>query len=153
MNLRKVYTKENTKFESLQKILYLAGDHGGPVVLFPEGCNSNGKALLEMCTALKNVDSDQLRTHIIGFKFYWHYFCPTYTVGNNIYHLYQLCGQVKNTLIVRYLSPNDIPANPNAGEGQVIDCDWDEQVFQTLANLLRLKRTKLNQQDAQDFLD
>ena len=50
-----------------------------------------------MCSALKNVDSDQLRTHIIGFKYYWHYFSPTYTVGNVIYHLYQLSGQVSHT--------------------------------------------------------
>jgi len=153
MNLRKVY-KTDSSFESLQTLLYRASQkHSGPVVLFPEGANSNGKALLQMCTAMKNVDIDRLRTHVIGFKFYWHYFCPTYTIGSIYYHLYQLCGQVKNTLIVRYLSPNDVPPNPNAGEGEIIDCDWDEQVFQTLANALRLKRTKLTPQDAQDFLD
>lgn len=64
---------------------------------------------------------------------------------------------MKNTLVVRYLSPNDVPPNPNSKTGKAetesVDCDWDEQVYQTLANLLRLKRLKLNQKDAQDFLD
>lgn len=56
-------------------------------------------------------------------------------------------------MVVRYLSPNDVPPNPNSGPSENVNCDWDEQVYQTLANLLRLKRTKLNQRDAQDFLD
>ena len=51
------------------------------------------------------------------------------------------------------MSPNDIPQNPNTVEGTTVDSDWDQQVFQSLANLLRTKRTKINQQDLQEFLD
>merc|ERR1712232_452447 len=154
MKLRKTYTKDSS-FEPLQDILYRAQrKQSGPVVVFPEGTNSNGKGLLEMGSFMKNVSSDQLRTHVIGFKFYWHYCSPTYTVGSFISHLYTLCGQIKNTLIVRYLSPNDIPNNPNSGSlNKIQDCNWDELVFQALANMFHLKRTKLTQKDAQDFLE
>lgn len=63
-----------------------------------KGTCSNGKALLEMASVLKNVDSDQLRTHIIGFKYTWEYFSPTHTNIKPIYHLYQLCSQVSVTV-------------------------------------------------------
>ena len=47
-----------------------------------------------MTDAMKNVSIDKLRTHVIGFKYYWHYFSPNYTVGSVFVHLYHLCGQV-----------------------------------------------------------
>lgn len=48
-----------------------------------------------MSSVLKNVDCDQLRTHIIGFKYSWEYFCPTHTIVNPLLHLYRTCGQVR----------------------------------------------------------
>jgi len=146
------YHLNDGSYAPLQSILDTArSKRQGPVVVFPEGTNSNGRALLDYCPVLDDVSISQLRTHVIGFKFEWSYFCPVFTVGSSLGYLYHLMGQVKNSLQVRYLSPNDIPANPQADNGS--SQDWGNEVFSALANTLRLKRTKINQTDKQEFLE
>ena len=106
---------------------------------------------MDSARVLSELEYSEERTHVIGFKYDWQYFCPSYTVGNRYYHIYRMCGQVKNSLVVKYLSPNDIPRVEHGEEK--INGPWSELIFQSLAHMLRLKRTKLNQQDFQDFLD
>ena len=98
-----------------------------------------------MTAVLKEVTNPPLRTHLIGFKFTWNHFCPTYTVGNLFSHLYKLCSQISNSLSVRYLSPNDVP--------QTQEPEWDEQIYQALANLLRQKRTAITREEKVEFLN
>ena len=47
-----------------------------------------------MTRLLEDVTADPLRTHVIGFKFFWDYFSPAYTVGGVMGYLYRLNSQV-----------------------------------------------------------
>ena len=156
-HLERTYSKDDERCTSATELLKNAEKaKRGPVVVFPEGTSSNGRGLLANSGALAGVEVRAERTHVLGFKYEWATFSPAYTVGSFLSCLYGTCSQVSNTLTVRYLVPVDVPSNPvldGSRAGPVVpEGSWDEQVFQQLANALRLKRTALGMRAKQEFL-
>jgi 1-acyl-sn-glycerol-3-phosphate acyltransferase len=67
-----------------------------PIVIFPEGTTSNGKAILSFLPilsdlALKDLDST---VTILGLKYPYQNYCPAYTTGSKWWHFANLLGQV-----------------------------------------------------------
>lgn len=156
-HLERTYSKDDQRCMPATELLKKA-ERGsrGPVVVFPEGTSSNGRGLLTNSRALAGVEVRAERTHVLGFKYEWTTFSPAYTVGSFLSCLYGTCSQVSNTLTVRYLVPVDVPSHPvvdsNRTGPAVPEGEWDEQVFQQLANALRLKQTALGMRAKQEFL-
>lgn len=156
-NLERTYSKDDERCTTATELLAKA-ENGkrGPVVVFPEGTSSNGRGLLANSGALEGVQVRAERTHVLGFKYEWATFSPAYTVGSFFSCLYGTCSQVSNSLTVRYLVPVDVPSHPTLDSSRVgptvPEGAWDEQVFQQLANALRLKRTALGMTAKQEFL-
>jgi len=157
LHLERTYSKDDSRCRTATELLKKAeAGSRGPVVVFPEGTSSNGRGLLANSRALKGVEVRAERTHVVGFKYEWVTHSPAYTVGSAFASVYGVCSQVSNALTVRFLVPSEVPSHPSldanrvgpaAGEGE-----WDEQVFQTLANALRMKRTALGMREKQEFL-
>lgn len=65
--------------------------------MFPEATTSNGRALLKFASPIFNEftpnDRDG-RFHVMAFKYEYGYMPPSFTVGNQLFHLLFLCSQV-----------------------------------------------------------
>jgi len=97
----------------LKELRNNAINYGSPIVLFPEGATTNGKLVLSFVPVLEGFPLDPQSTHIIGFKYYFDDFSPSFPIGSFIVHLFRLCCQLHNHLEVRYSS---VGTNQNIGE-------------------------------------
>ncbi|KAG2228661.1 hypothetical protein INT48_005239, partial [Thamnidium elegans] len=70
----------------------------GPIVVFAEGATTNGRALLKFTSVFNEYSADEKIDlfHVMAFKYEYGTMSPTYTVGNQFYHFFKLCSQVKN---------------------------------------------------------
>ncbi|KAJ2016696.1 Vacuolar protein sorting protein vps66 [Coemansia sp. S85] len=93
--------------------------------------------------------------HILAFKYPFQSFSPAYSVGSQLGHLFGVCCQVYNSLVVRILEQDETPSVRDsavfcdAGNEPV---DLDEAVKEKLLQLSRLRMTKLTAMDKRDFL-
>jgi len=141
----------------LKELLQKAKEQGNPLVVFPEGCASNGKTVLSCVPILEGTDIQPSKIHLLGLKYDFDNFSPSFSVGSFILHFGQLCAQLYNNLEVRYLPNADIPpledthSFPIGDEQDILEGSWGEKVCGTLASLLRLKRANLNSKDKKEF--
>lgn len=97
----------NEKGESLTSIMkYAKENHLGPVVLFPEGTSTNGRAVLRFQPVFPSdfesfLKNENLHIHLVGFRFEFKYFSPGFHFGNFYIHFFQLLNQMKNSLCVK----------------------------------------------------
>ncbi|CAO3616975.1 unnamed protein product [Cunninghamella echinulata] len=135
----------------------------GPIIVFPEGTTSNGRALLKYASPIFNefkpTDRDG-RFHVMAFKYEYGYMPPSFTVGYQLFHLLFLCSQFSNTLRIKYLPDDEAPCSTsgivNANELSLV-AGSDDLVgglfIQSLGNISRLRKTNLDIKDKRDFLD
>eukprot|EP01135_Chromosphaera_perkinsii_P009396 Nk52_evm72s1737 gene=Nk52_evmTU72s1737 len=127
----------------------------GPVVLFPEGSSSNGRSLLHPtlfeCGLLSGVDLTSCYIQIVGMKYPFTHFSPSYTVGSVWMHLFRLCCQMTNYLDVKFLCSRDHP-KPTSNAPGAHHGLWAGETFQTLGNVLRLRRSRMSALTKQNFL-
>ncbi|KAJ1973962.1 Vacuolar protein sorting protein vps66 [Dimargaris xerosporica] len=133
----------------------------GPVVLFVEGTTSNGRALLSSLgpfTAVQDVDPDT-SLHLLLFQYPLRYPSPVFPVGNMFGHWLSLCCQPFNSMQVLELDlretpqmPHAIPASSTNGLNTPAFQDLNHQIIQSIANMGRLRTTKLGIREKQAFL-
>ncbi|KAI9490637.1 hypothetical protein BDB00DRAFT_875101 [Zychaea mexicana] len=139
----------------------------GPVVVFPEGTTSNGRALLKFAPVFKTFQPSERdgRFHVLSFRYEYRNLPPTYTVGNQFWHFCKLCSQFYNTLSVKRLASDDVPCNPAMTSSQeaadlaslagkeIADDLVGGQLTVCLGNMSRLRKTNLSMNDKRDFLE
>ncbi|KAJ1645414.1 Vacuolar protein sorting protein vps66 [Coemansia erecta] len=129
----------------------------GPVVVFPENATTNGRALLQLLPLFEEAGNQDEKSdlHLLALKYPFKVFSPAYSVGSQLGHLFRLCSQLHNSLVVRVLEPDEAPSIKSsalfcdAGDEPV---DLDEAVRDKLVQLSRLRMTKLTAMDKRDFL-
>ncbi|KAI8930343.1 hypothetical protein BC831DRAFT_440152 [Entophlyctis helioformis] len=131
-----------------------------PIVVFPEGTTSNGRGLLKFLPVFKDVDLDELNVqiHIVGLKYVYDEWCPTYTVGSRLSHAFWTLAQFSNTLEVRQLPPAEVSISLDPSTVASVSVSPDEglvgsQVSSQLGQLLRVRKTSKNAVDKRSFLD
>ncbi|KAG1047897.1 hypothetical protein G6F46_011470 [Rhizopus delemar] len=107
----------------------------GPIVIFPEGTTTNGRALLKF-VPLSFDDVDLNRFHLLSFKYEYGSMPPTFTIGNQWIHFFKLCSQFHNSLNVRMLAKGEL----------------DSDILASLGHLSKLRKTNLTMNDKRDFL-
>ncbi|KAI8807544.1 hypothetical protein BJ742DRAFT_811991 [Cladochytrium replicatum] len=125
----------------------------GPIVVFPEGTTSNGRGLLKFLPVFKGVDLDKQRIHTFGIKYEYESFCPSYTVGSPLVHVFWLCAQVANFMEVRYLPPEELRASLVANTLPAGQDAVSNHLAGVLGQVLRVRRIALGLQDKKEFLD
>jgi len=127
----------------------------GPVVVFPEGATSNGRTILEGLPVLTE-GIEPANVHVLGFKYNYDDFAPTFTVDSFFWHLLLLLSQVHNSLQVRYMTSADMPPLPLDGSSRpptsADRLEWADAVFKNLASILQLRKSTLNAMDKREFL-
>lgn len=88
----------------------------GPVVVFPEGTTSNGKALLKFSdvidsssTLVSVMEKSKLHLHVVGLRYEFSNVSPTYTVGSLFGHVYSLCTQFSVSMQAKMLHRSETP--------------------------------------------
>jgi len=141
----------------LKQVIQQAKAQGAPVVIFPEGCTSNGKTFLSCVPVLDGVDIAPSSIHLVGLKYDYEDFSPCYSVGNFLFHFFQMCCQIYNSLEVRYLPTEDIPSSDQAfpvGEDpQEVEGSWGDKVCGMVGSVLRIKSARLTAKDKREFKD
>jgi len=141
--------KEAQNAINLSQVLNYASSIGAPVVIFPEGGTTNGKALIQCLPVFGELSASIPvgKVNVLGFKYDYENFAPTYTVGRSFVHLFKLCKEFQNNMEVRYHSPNDLSLQVQEKGPESLE----ETVFTSLATILRTSQTKLTVQDKQEF--
>ncbi|PIA17106.1 hypothetical protein COEREDRAFT_86503 [Coemansia reversa NRRL 1564] len=129
----------------------------GPVVVFPENATSNGRALLQFLSVFEEVENQDEKStiHIMAFKYPFQSFSPTFSVGNQLTHLFRLGCQMYNSLVIRVLEQDEAPRIADSAmfcDEDAEPVDLDEAVKAKLLQLSRLRMTKLTAMDKRDFL-
>ncbi|KAJ2550065.1 Vacuolar protein sorting protein vps66, partial [Coemansia sp. RSA 1836] len=97
----------------------------GPVIVFPENATSNGRALLQFLPMFEDAANlDEKSTiHVVAFKYPFQSFSPAYSVGSQSAHLFGMCCQVYNSLVVRVLEQEETPRIKDSA----MFCDADQE--------------------------
>jgi len=74
-------------------------------------------------------------------------FSPTYTVGNFLSHLFQLCSQISNQIEV-FVAPSDILIGKLNQRDSI-----SGQISTVLAEVLKIRKSTLTGKDKREFLD
>ncbi|KAJ2844993.1 Vacuolar protein sorting protein vps66 [Coemansia brasiliensis] len=129
----------------------------GPVVVFPENATSNGRALLRLLPMFEEPENldEKSQIHVMALKYPAQSFSPAYSVGSQFWHLFVLCCQVYNSLVVRILEQDECPKVKESAlfcDADMDPVNLDEAVREKLLQLSRLRMTKLSAMDKRDFL-
>ncbi|KAI9263099.1 hypothetical protein BY458DRAFT_514835 [Sporodiniella umbellata] len=131
-----------TKNEGVITLKELSLKAKGPIVIFPEGATSNGRALLKFLPLFTEDISIEL-FHVMSFKYEYGYMSPTFTVGNPWIHLFKLCSQFHNTVNVRVLAKDEISLS---------QIPTGETLLNSLSQISKLRKTNLDMNDKREFL-
>ncbi|KAI7860148.1 hypothetical protein BDC45DRAFT_530587 [Circinella umbellata] len=160
--------EEQEGLYTLRELQQQAKENGwGPIVVFPEGTTSNGRALLKFAPVFNCYQPSERngRFHVLAFRYEYRNLPPTYTVGNQFWHFCKLCTQFYNTLSVKRLANDDVPCNPAMTSSQeaadlaslagknATDDLVGGQLTVCLGNMSRLRKTNLSMMDKRDFLE
>ncbi|KAJ1953821.1 Vacuolar protein sorting protein vps66 [Dispira parvispora] len=134
----------------------------GPIVLFIEGTTSNGRALLHPLETFRTGEDvdPETRLHLLLFKYSLTYPSPAFPIGNLPWHVLRQCCQFDNPLQVKQLNQHETPkmaeieaalrGKAPSGSGET---DMNTQIAQLLANMGRLRITKLGFREKATFLE
>ncbi|ETV94872.1 hypothetical protein H310_11529 [Aphanomyces invadans] len=111
----------------------------GPVVIFPEGTRSNGKAVLSFLPVLDALPSST-RIHLVAIRYEYKAIAPTHTCGSAVWHLCRLFSHVYHTIKVTTL-PCELVAKGST----------PQQLQALLASMLRTKGVELSCDDFISF--
>ncbi|CAG8570638.1 8678_t:CDS:10 [Diversispora eburnea] len=152
-----------TKTFSLHELMIEAKNNSwGPIVIFPEGTTSNGRALLKFIPIFKDYSFPikNFSINIITFRYEYENFSPTFTVGSKLWHLMRLCSQFGNSLHVRIIAPQDSPSsssytvqNVQTSAASKPEDTVGFQIQHVMGMLCRLRKTNLGVSDKITFLD
>jgi len=135
---------ENTM--NIKELIQYGKERNSPIVLFPEGTTSNGKSVLQCFNVMDGLNREQaLKVNVLGFKYEFEDFSPSYTVGSSLKHLFILCCQFHNSLEVRYLATTEMES--------IVNENISESICSSLTSILRVHKVSLNVNDKQDFKD
>ncbi|KAJ3385279.1 hypothetical protein HDU84_002383 [Entophlyctis sp. JEL0112] len=117
----------------------------GPVVVFPEATTTNNRGLLQWANVFGSVDASKYKIHVVGLRYLFRDFSPTYTIGGKANHMIGLAAQFANRLDVRIClySPQNFEA-----DGDLVD-----RLKDILTQTTRLKFTSFSVRDKQEFFD
>ncbi|KAL0090755.1 hypothetical protein J3Q64DRAFT_1013733 [Phycomyces blakesleeanus] len=141
--------------------------HWGPVIVFPEGTPSNGRALLQFSPIFKDFKSTDrgIAIHGMAFKYEYSNLPPSYTVGNMFFHYASICSQFYNYMTIKQLSDEDTPCSASKGSLSGIpqsadfssfaaSDDWvGSQLISSLSTMARLRKTHLGMEDKRAFMN
>lgn len=140
----------------------------GPVVLFPEGVTTNGRAILRFQPVFDEklnrvLKENNLKMHIIGFRYYSHLminlrfsysnFSPCFHVGSFFSHFIKLLSQIYSNLHVHYIKLHETQA-----QGKVIKInlplEFDASVFRKyLSECSKARPVASTMKDKFTFID
>ncbi|CAG8436913.1 10110_t:CDS:2 [Scutellospora calospora] len=157
----------SVKTYSLQELVNDATiNNWGPIIIFPEGTTSNGRALLKFVPIFKGLSLPikDFSIHVLSIRYEYENFSPTYTVGNKFWHFIRLCSQYYNVLHIKILAPEESLSSPNfavpAARSSVLpspSITQDDVVGSHILNLMgqlgRMRKTNLGMEDKKAFLD
>lgn len=129
----------------------------GPVVVFPENATTNGRGLLRLLPVFEDAEQldEKSIIHLVAFKYPFQSFSPSYSVGNQMAHLIQLCCQIYNQLVVRRLDQREAPKVGDSAlfcDSGAEPVDLDEKTRELLVGVSRLRMVGLSAMDKRDFL-
>ncbi|CAG8547465.1 3270_t:CDS:2 [Funneliformis mosseae] len=153
---------ETETFTLQELINYAKAKRSRPIVIFPEGTTSNGRALLKFNPIFKNVSIpvNDFKIHIFTVRYDFENFSPTYTVGNKFWHFIRLCSQFINTLQIRslisdessfsrYFAPTAQPSIPATTPDDIVG----SQVLNYMLQVGRFRKTGLGLVEKKEFLN
>jgi hypothetical protein len=122
--------------ETLDQITKKAQSLSCPIVIFPEGLTTNGRALLRF-----NTFTDPLpdNTFLFGLLYSKADFSPSYSVGSGLSHYYNLTSQLENRLLVK------------ASVYQKSGLEVNSDVVKGLSNLTKQKIANFTAKDKVEF--
>ncbi|KAJ1548243.1 hypothetical protein HK096_007409 [Nowakowskiella sp. JEL0078] len=129
---------------------------GGPIVVFPEGTTSNGRGLLKFLPVLNSLDLSKFRIQLIGLKYEFEEFSPSFTVGSKLFHMFGLLSQFGNFLEVKQLPVDEVRETPNNQKIAELSNGEDlvtNKIGTLLSQMLRIRRLGLGRDDKSDFLE
>ncbi|RGB31246.1 hypothetical protein C1646_671054 [Rhizophagus diaphanus] len=145
---------------TLQELVnYAKTNQSKPIVIFPEGTTSNGRALLKFNPIFKDISIPvkNFKIHIFTVRYEFENFSPTFTVGNKFWHLIKLCCQFINILQVRSLISDESSFSrysaPTAQSSAVPEDIIGSQVLDYMSQVGRLRKTGLGMVEKKGFLD
>ncbi|CAI2178118.1 16399_t:CDS:2 [Funneliformis geosporum] len=150
---------ETETFTLQELVSYAKSKRSRPIVIFPEGTTSNGRALLKFNPIFKDVSIpvNDFKIHIFTVRYDFENFSPTYTVGNKFWHFIRLCSQLINTLQVRSLISDESSFSryfaPTAQKVTTPDDIVDSQVLNYMVQVGRFRKTGLGIVEKKEFLD
>lgn len=126
-------------------------NNGGPVVAFPEGTTSNGRGLLKFTSIFpKDLAKLPFSLHVLGFRYAYSRFSPSFTASSPVAHIFQLLSQFQNELEVKQLSSLDLDETLDSTADKAT---LEERIRLALGQMLRIRLTGLGLQDKQEFLE
>ncbi|TPX46624.1 hypothetical protein SeMB42_g02962 [Synchytrium endobioticum] len=128
----------------------------GPIVVFAEGTTSNGRGILRMTKVFEHLDPSKTKIHVIGLKYDYDDFAPTFTVGNFLTHVFVMACQWVNTLEVRYLIGEEADVQAKLPPNYTLSPDEGiigTQVANLLNHATRLRQiSSLGVKEKQEFI-
>ncbi|TDH70329.1 hypothetical protein CCR75_003993 [Bremia lactucae] len=149
-------------YQSTRTIADVVRRASGPVVVFPEGARSNGKAVLSFMPVLQSLPV-KTRVHLVAFRYEFNRFSPSQAAGDAwphlfwiAFHLYHsMCVTVLNAreLHVDDLTPIKVSGNKTRmkQDRTTLSLDQVEKLRLLLATMLRTKTVDLDLEDFRTF--
>ncbi|ORX95616.1 hypothetical protein K493DRAFT_282622 [Basidiobolus meristosporus CBS 931.73] len=145
--------KSKVQTYSLNELSEIAKQQNrGPVIVFPEGTTSNGRALLKFLSLFDGLNIQKVQVHIVALKYTYEDYAPVYTVGNRFFHLFRLCSQYTNTLSVKRLNSSEVSLAEESSSTSPEET-ISSKITSLFSQVARLRKTNLGLQDKQDFLE
>ncbi|KAK9722201.1 Lysophosphatidic acid:oleoyl-CoA acyltransferase 1 [Basidiobolus ranarum] len=147
--------KSKVQTYTLSELCDIAKEQGrGPLVVFPEGTTSNGRALLKFTSIFDGLDIQKIRIHIVALKYVYEDYAPVYTVGSRLFHFFRLCSQYNNSLTVKRLNPADASLTDTVeASGSSNEEAASLKINSLFSQVARLRKVNLGVLDKRDFLE
>ncbi|KAI9228869.1 MAG: hypothetical protein DHS80DRAFT_22911 [Piptocephalis tieghemiana] len=152
-----VYEKTPATAMTLEEACSMARrKHQGPVVVFPEGTTSNGRALLAFTQVLSGVQGAEglgegkgkVGVHALILRYTYTITCPSYTVGNMALHALHILTQSVNRLSVHRVASQDIVEI----DREKCEGGFGEEIAKVMGGTGRLRRCGLGPWEKGTFL-